>query len=204
MAIAHNTRIHPSADVSQDAEVGDGTAIWNNAQVRAGAVVGRGCNLGKDVYIDEGAVVGNGVKIQNGVSIYHGVTVEDDAFLGPHCAFTNDLRPRAFGSWHITPTRVCRGASIGANATIVCGATIGSYAMVAAGSVVTHDVPDHGLVMGNPARLRGYVCRCGHKLMAAGRGEPDESIKLRCPKCGCTAAFEPGFGVSMAEEVTNG
>lgn len=200
MAIAQNVRIHPSAEVSPEAEIGEDTAIWNNAQVRAGSVLGRGCNLGKDVYIDEGAVVGSFVKIQNGVSLYRGVTVEDDAFLGPHCVFTNDLRPRSFGPWHITPTRVRRGASIGANATILCGTNIGRYAMVAAGSVVTHDVPDHGLVMGNPARLRGYVCRCGHKLLSAGRGEPEESIKLRCPHCGASAAFEPGFGIHMIEE----
>lgn len=200
MSIPQNVRIHPSAEVSLEAEIGEETAIWNNSQVRGGAVLGNGCNLGKDVYIDEGVVIGNHVKIQNGVSVYHGVTVEDDAFLGPHCVFTNDLRPRAFGAWHATATRVCLGASIGANATIVCGSTVGRYAMVAAGSVVTHDVPAHGLVMGNPARLRGYVCRCGHKLLSAGRGEPEESIKLRCPHCGGNAAFEPGFGIHMIDE----
>ncbi|MFZ5974497.1 MAG: acyltransferase [Bacillota bacterium] len=164
-----NVRIHPSAEVSDDAQIGEDTVIWNNAQVREKAKVGRRCVIGKDVYIDTGVTIGDGVKIQNGVSVYNGVTVEDDVFLGPHMTFTNDLFPRAFiQDWKITPTLVKKGASIGANATIVCGRTIGDYAMVAAGSVVTRDVPAYGLVMGNPARLKGYVCKCGNYLIKTG------------------------------------
>jgi len=186
MSIAKDTKIHPSADIAADCHIGEGTSIWNNAQVRGGARIGSRCNIGKDVYIDTGVVIGDGVKIQNGVSVYRGVTVEDDVFLGPHMTFTNDLYPRAFNAgWRLTETLVKRGASIGANATIVCGHTIGEYAMVAAGSVVTRDVPGYGLVMGNPARLRGYVCRCGRRL--AGHTGPEQSAgTYACPQCGET------------------
>ena len=166
MAEQKNVRIHPSADVAEDALIGEHTVIWNNAQVRGNAVIGKRCNIGKDVYIDTGVAVGDGVKIQNGVSVYNGVVVEDDVFLGPHMTFTNDLFPRAFAKdWKIIGTLVKKGASIGANATVVCGRTIGEYAMVAAGSVVTRDVPPYGLVMGNPARLKGFVCKCGNRLL---------------------------------------
>lgn len=180
-----SVRIHPSADVSEDAQIGGHTVIWNNAQVRERAIIGRRCVIGKDVYIDAGVTVGDGVKIQNGVSVYSGVTVEDDVFLGPHMTFTNDLFPRAFvKDWKITSTVVKKGASIGANATVVCGNTIGKYAMVAAGSVVTRDVPAHGLVMGNPARLRGYVCKCGNYLVKTieGTGAYDKQA-FTCSAC---------------------
>ncbi len=183
----HHVRIHRTADVSPEARIGDGTVIWNNAQVREGVVIGRNCSVGKDVYLDVGTFVGDGVKIQNGVSVYGGVTVEDDVFLGPHMTFTNDLYPRAFrADWQVIPTLVRKGASIGANATIICGNVIGEYAMVAAGSVVTHDVPAHGLVMGNPMRITGYVCRCGRKLTGAPAGGPAESCggALICEECG--------------------
>ena len=153
---------HPSAMVSPKARLGAGTKVWVNAQIREDAVIGKDCIISKDVYIDKGVHVGDRVKVQNGVSVYAGVTVEDDAFLGPHCVFTNDLRPRSFNSdWEIVPTSVGKGASIGAGAVIVCGVEIGAYAMVGAGAVVTKDVPAHALVVGNPARVRGYVCRCG-------------------------------------------
>jgi UDP-2-acetamido-3-amino-2,3-dideoxy-glucuronate N-acetyltransferase len=157
--------IHPAAHVSEGARIGAGTKIWINAQVREGASIGEHCIIGKDTYIDTEVRIGSRVKIQNGVSVYHGVTIEDDVFVGPNATFTNDLVPRAFNAdWAITPTAIRRGSSIGANATIVCGHSVGKYAMVGAGSVVTRDVPDHALVVGNPARIVGYVCHCGERL----------------------------------------
>ncbi|UNQ72874.1 acyltransferase [Infirmifilum sp. NZ] len=181
---------HPTAVVEEGAEVGEGTRIWHFAHVRSGARIGRNCNIGKDVYIDAGAVVGDRVKIQNGVSVYRGVVIEDDVFVGPYAVFTNDKYPRAFSTdWEVVPTVVKRGASIGANATIVCGVTIGEYAMVAAGSVVTKDVPPHGLVAGNPARLIGFVCYCGRPLKEK-VGETSESVIFRCSHCGREVAIK--------------
>ncbi len=159
--------IHETAIVEPGAIVGTGTTIWHFVHVRQGAKVGCDCSLGKDVYVDTGAFIGNRVKIQNGVSVYAGVTLHDDVFIGPHAVFTNDLAPRANAAhWIVTPTLVKEGASIGANATILCGVTIGRWAMIGAGSVVTHDVPDYALVRGNPARAVGIVpdvqqVRCG-------------------------------------------
>lgn len=167
--------IHPTAEVSEKADIGDNTKIWNLAQVREDCQIGEHCIISKNVYIDTKVTIGNRVKVQNNVNVYHGVTIEDDVFLGPSMTFTNDLFPRSFNTdWQITETLVKRGASIGANATIVCGNTIGEYAMVGSGSVVCHDVPAHALVVGNPAKQAGWVCKCGHKL--------DE--KLECPVCG--------------------
>ncbi|MEM3863394.1 MAG: acyltransferase [Metallosphaera sp.] len=157
--------IRPTAVAEEGAIIGERTRIWHFVHVRSEAKIGRNCNIGKDVYIDVGVKIGDDVKIQNGVSVYSGVKLEDDVFVGPYAVFTNDLYPRAFNrDWKVVPTLVKRGASIGANATIVCGVTIGEYAMVAAGAVVTKDVPPHGLVMGDPARLRGFVCYCGKPL----------------------------------------
>jgi UDP-2-acetamido-3-amino-2,3-dideoxy-glucuronate N-acetyltransferase len=157
--------IHPTAEVHPSSRIGRGTKIWNYAQVRENAVIGERCILGKDTYIDKQVHIGSGVKIQNGVSVYQGVRVEDDVFLGPYMCFTNDKVPRAFNeNWTVTPTIVRKGASIGANATIVCGIEIGEYAMVAAGAVVTKDVPPYGLVMGNPAVLKGYVDKEGNRV----------------------------------------
>lgn len=188
MYLWKNVKTHSTADVSPAAQIGEDTVIWNNAQVREKACVGSCCVLSKDVYIDTEVVIGNGVKIQNGVSVYKGVTVEDDVFLGPHMTFTNDLRPRAFSKdWQIIKTLVKKGASIGANATIVCGKTIGEYAMVAAGSVVTKDVPAHALVMGNPARITGVVCRCGQKIAPVKNEQALASLaqqRLICSACG--------------------
>ena len=179
-----NKFIHPTAVVEEGAEIGEGTRIWHFVHVREGAKIGRNCNIGKGVYVDKGAKIGNGVKIQNFVSVYRGVVIEDDVFIGPHAVFTNDKYPRSFNEeWEVVPTLIKRGASIGANATIVCGITVGKYAMVAAGAVVTSDVPDHGLVMGNPARLAGFVCYCGRTLT----GDPlflDEEVVYRCAHCG--------------------
>lgn len=157
--------VHETAEVSPEAEIGDGTYVWHHAQVREGAKIGRNCRLGKDVYIDKNVVVGDHCKLQNGATLYDGLVVGNAVFIGPHVVFTNDPYPRAQpNDWEVVPTLVKDGASIGANATILCGITIGADAMVAAGSVVTHDVPDHALVQGVPARLRGYVCHCGRPL----------------------------------------
>lgn len=175
--------IHPLAVVDEGAKIGDGTRIWHFAHVRGTATIGKGCNIGKDVYIDADVVIGNNVKIQNGVSVYHGVTIEDDVFCGPHMTFTNDLYPRAFGdSWDVFETRVKKGASIGAHATIICNTTLGEYCMIGSGAVVTHDVPANGLVMGNPAKLVGFVCKCGQPLSEE-VSQNDESITMRCSKC---------------------
>jgi UDP-2-acetamido-3-amino-2,3-dideoxy-glucuronate N-acetyltransferase len=185
--------VHSTSDVSTEAQVGEGTKIWQHCQVREGAVIGSDCILSKGVYIDANVRVGNNVKIQNGVSIYHGVTLEDGVFCGPHCVFTNDREPRAINAngtlkraddWKVTETLVRTGASIGAHATIVCGVTIGQWAMIGAGAVVTRDVPDYGLVYGNPARLHGFVCPCGEKLVTEdGAAKGSASIKMLCPKC---------------------
>jgi UDP-2-acetamido-3-amino-2,3-dideoxy-glucuronate N-acetyltransferase len=184
-------RIHPSAEVSENSEIGEGTSIWHHAQVREGAVIGKNCIIGKGVYIDAGVVLGDNVKIQNYVSVYHGVTIEDGVFVGPHVCFTNDLRPRAINpdgslksadDWTLSKTNVQRGASLGANSTIICGVKVGAWAIVGSGSVVSRTVPDYGLVRGNPARLTGFVCPCGHKLGYLSRTE--ETIKTGCQKCG--------------------
>ena len=160
-----NTFIHPSANVSEKAKIGEGTKVWINVQIRENVKVGTDCIISKDVYLDHGIEIGNRCKIQNSVSVYSGVTIRDEVFVGPNVAFTNDKIPRAFNAnWKITPTLVEMGASIGANATIVCGITIGKYAMIAAGAVVTKSVPDYALVAGNPAKVIGYVCECGNRL----------------------------------------
>lgn len=180
--------IHPTADVSHKASIGDGTSIWHQAQVRDDATIGRQCILGKGVYVDKGVVVGDRVKIQNYASLFHGTIVEDGAFLGPYCCLTNDKRPRAItpsgelqrdADWDEAGVKVSEGASIGAGAVILPGVTVGRFAMVGAGAVVTKDVPAHGLAMGNPATLAGYVCRCGQRLVTQSSG-------LECLSCGET------------------
>ncbi len=160
--------------------IGAGTKIWHLVHLRAGAVVGADCVLGKNVFVDAGAVVGDRVKIQNNVSVYAGVTLEDEVFVGPSAVFTNDMFPRAQNpSWQIVPTLVRRGASIGANATIVCGTTVGEFATVGAGSVVTRDVANHEIVVGNPARHLGWVCECG-RVSSRAADPPDD---FTCEEC---------------------
>jgi acetyltransferase-like isoleucine patch superfamily enzyme len=175
---------HPTAVVESE-DIGDGTKIWHFVHVRAGSRIGRNCHLGKSVYIDTEAEVGDNVKIQNFVSVYKGVKIDDDVFVGPAVTFTNDLYPRSF-SWdeeHVVPTRICKGASLGANSTIICGVTVGAYAMIGAGSVVTRDVPPYALVLGNPSEIKGWMCQCGRRL--GDIVEEDEyKILYKCSICG--------------------
>ncbi|MEA3506691.1 MAG: acyltransferase [Elusimicrobiota bacterium] len=172
---------HKSAEIESGAVVGKGTKIWLNSHLMSGARVGENCNIGQNVFIGSKAVIGNGVKIQNNVSVYDDVIVEDDCFLGPSMVFTNVINPRAFieRKDEYRKTVVKKGASIGANATIVCGITLGKYSFIGAGSVVTKDVSAYRLVYGNPARPRGYVCKCGVKLSFSG----DEAA------CSCGAQY---------------
>ena len=158
---------HVSSYIDDGCMIGRGTKIWHFCHVRSGSRIGDNCIIGQNVYIDSGAVIGNGVKIQNNVSVYNGVVIEDDVFIGPSCVYTNVINPRAFieRKDEFKRTLVKKGASIGANATVVCGNTIGQYAFVGAGAVVTKDVPDYAVVFGDPAMIRGYVCRCGSKLV---------------------------------------
>ncbi len=181
--------IHPTAEVSASAHIGPRTRIWHHAQVREKAVIGAECIIGKGVYIGAGVRVGHRVKVQNYALVYEGVTLEDGVFVGPHACLTNDRHPRAVtpdgtlqtaADWEIQPIHVGRGASIGAHATVIAGVTIGEWAMVAAGAVVTRDVPPHALVMGVPARVVGFVCACGARLKLTGSGTG------MCPACGRT------------------
>jgi len=163
--VAKDIYIHSSANVSDKATIGSGTKVWINVQIRENAVIGEDCILSKDVYIDNAVKIGHRCKIQNSVSVYNGVTIGDDVFVGPNVAFTNDRVPRAFNlDWKITPTQIDNGASIGSNSTIICGVTIGEYAMVAAGSVVTRDVKPYTLVMGNPARQVCKIDKMGNRV----------------------------------------
>jgi acetyltransferase-like isoleucine patch superfamily enzyme len=190
-------RIHATAEVSSQAEVGPGSQIWNQSQVREGAHIGSECILGKNVYIDAGVAIGNRTKIQNNVSVYHGVTIGDGVFIGPHVCFCNDELPRAITpdgqlkrdeDWTVGPITVRYGASIGAGSIILPNVTIGSFALIGAGSVVTHSAPDHALMYGNPAQVRGYVCQCGSRL-----DQPvvtQTNISGYCPGCQQSVTFE--------------
>jgi UDP-2-acetamido-3-amino-2,3-dideoxy-glucuronate N-acetyltransferase len=166
---------HESSYVDDGASVGEGTKIWHFSHVMSGAIIGEHCSIGQNVNVGSRAVIGNGVKIQNNVSVYDDVILEDDVFCGPSCVFTNVINPRAFVERknEYKKTIVKKGASIGANATIVCGVTIGEYALVGAGSVVTKDVPPYALVYGCPAQKHGFVCKCGCKC----------DLNNKCPEC---------------------
>lgn len=193
---------HPTAVIEEE-NVGEGTRIWHFAHVRRGARIGRNCNIGKCVYVDVEATLGDGVKVQNFVSVYRGATVGDNAFLGPSAVLTNDRYPRSFAeSWEPVPTVIEEGASIGANATVVCGVRIGRYAMVGASSVVTRDVPHHGLVYGNPARLMGFVCFCGRRLRRVVK-IVRESVVFACDHCGSEVSVDRSDYERMVVESSN-
>lgn len=170
-----NFFVHESSFVDDDVEIGEGTKIWFFCHIQKGARIGKNCSLGQNVNVSNNVKIGNGVKIQNNVAVYEGVELEDYVFCGPSCVFTNDLTPRARypkGSAGYKKTIVKHDASIGANATIVCGHTIGEYALIAAGAVVTKNVPSHALMAGIPAKRIGWVCECGNIL--------DKSLKCSC------------------------
>jgi UDP-2-acetamido-3-amino-2,3-dideoxy-glucuronate N-acetyltransferase len=176
---SRNYFAHESAFIDDATEIGEGTSIWHTSHVLKGSRIGKNCKIGQNVVIGPRVIVGEGVKIQNNVSVYEGVTLEDYVFCGPSVVFTNVLNPRSEipRMKELKPTLVKQGATLGANCTIVCGLTVGRYAFIAAGAVVTKDVPDHAVVMGNPGRVAGWMCRCGVKLKAA-------TARPRCVECG--------------------
>ncbi len=168
---------HPKALVDKGAKIGAGTRVWAFAHVQPGAQIGCDCNIGEQCYIERGAVVGDRSTIKNGVAVWDGVTIENDVFVGPYATFTNDLYPRSKKKdWRLEKTKVGHGATIGANATILAGISIGSYALIAAGALVTKSVPPHALVLGNPGKVVGRVCFCGHVLKRKGKAQA-------CPNC---------------------
>lgn len=187
-AVSDAPFIHESAYVDDGARIGAGTKVWHFCHVMPGAVIGERCSLGQNVVVMNGTVIGSNVKIQNNVSIYEGVELEDDVFCGPSMVFTNVINPRSAVSRkdEYRRTLVRRGASIGANATIVCGVTLGAYSFVGAGAVVTRDVPDYALVVGVPAEVIGAVCECGVRL-------PDGDGSLHCGSCDRRYIAEAGF-----------
>lgn len=171
--------VHESSYIDEGVNIGKGTKIWHYSHVMSGSVLGENCNIGQNVVISPGVKIGNLVKIQNNVSVYTGVICEDGVFLGPSCVFTNVINPRSFieRKNEYRETIIKKGASVGANATIVCGHNIGSYALIGAGTVVTKDVPDYALVVGNPGRVTGYVCKCGEKIHF-------HNGESKCSQCG--------------------
>lgn len=178
-----NYFVHESSYIDDDVEIGEGTKIWHFCHIQRGARIGKRCSLGQNVNVSNHVKVGDGCKLQNNVSLYEGVELENDVFCGPSCVFTNDLTPRAKypkGSAGYKKTLIKEGASIGANATVVCGHTVGKWALIGAGAVVASDVPDHALMLGVPAQQRGWVCECGQVLRQTGNSD------YRCPDCGRT------------------
>jgi acetyltransferase-like isoleucine patch superfamily enzyme len=204
-------RVHPSADLEAEVAVGPRTSIWHRAQVRTGARIGADCVIGRDAFIDEGVFIGDRVKVQNAALIYHGVTIEDGVFVGPNAILTNDRFPRAITAsgelaraddWEVSPITLRTGASVGAGAVVVAGRDVGRFATVGAGAVVTRDVPDHALVVGNPARQLGWVCACGRRLTdAAGRPVPgNHAGPAGCPACGLEYGVASGRCTRNDEE----
>ena len=179
--------VHPSSYVDDPCEIGAGTKVWHFSHVMKNCRIGKSCSIGQNVNIASGVVIGDGVKIQNNVSVYEGVTLEDYVFCGPSMVFTNVVNPRSevVRKNEYKPTLVRLGATLGANSTILCGHTIGRYAFIGAGAVVTRDVPDYALMVGNPARRIGWMCRCGIRL-------PAGATRPACPACGATYCEESG------------
>lgn len=171
--------IHKTSIVEQPCQIGKGTKIWHFSHIMPDVTIGKNCVIGQNVFIGKGVKIGNNVKLENNVSVYEGVTLQDDVFCGPSSVFTNVINPRSHVSrkHEFKPTLVKKGTTIGANATIVCGNTMGEYAFVGAGAVVTKDVPDYALVYENPSRIHGWICQCGVKL-------EEEENKAECPECG--------------------
>ena len=175
--------VHPTAVIDKTAVIGDDTKVWHFVHVRENAEIGSGCVLGDFVYVGRGVKIGNSVKLENRATVYSGVKIEDKVFVGPHVTFTNDPYPRSLSTdWKIVETLVKEGASIGAGAVVVCGVTLGEYAMIGAGSVVTKDIPPHAIVYGNPAEVRGFACKCGRKLKEEEKKR--EFVLMKCPSCG--------------------
>jgi len=164
--VENNSFIHNTSLVDKNAKIGESTRIWQFCNIMSEVVIGHNCNIGQNVFVEKGVIIGNNVKIKNNVSLYTGIVCEDDVFLGPSCVFTNVINPRSFieRKNEFKKTIIKKGASIGANSTILCGLVIGKYSMIGAGAVVTKDVPDYALVIGNPGKIVGYVCECGVKL----------------------------------------
>lgn len=197
--VAASAFVHPTATIEPGSSIGEGVRIWRHSQIRRGASVGEQCVIGKGVYVDHDVLIGARVKIENNASIFYGAVLEDGVFVGPYACLTNDRLPRAITpggalkgeeDWVAGRTLVRYGASIGAGAVVVTGVTIGRWAMVGAGAVVTRDVPDHGLVLGTPARLVGHVCRCGRRLV-------EDAPAWRCPAC--DTSYSPPTTMSPAE-----
>jgi UDP-2-acetamido-3-amino-2,3-dideoxy-glucuronate N-acetyltransferase len=188
---------HESAYVDDGCVVGEGTKIWHFSHIMTGARIGARCNIGQNVVVSPRVVIGDNVKVQNNVSIYTGVVLDDDVFCGPSMVFTNVVNPRSHVSRkdEFRETRVGRGATLGANSTVVCGHTIGRYAFVGAGAVITRDVPDYALVVGNPGRINGWMCECGVKLAAGASPNP---AGLSCKACGLRYSVTAGHIARMA------
>ena len=186
--------VHPTAVIEEPVEIGEKTQIWHFGHVMSGAKIGENCILGQNVFIGRGVILGNNVKVQNNVSVYDTVVLEDGVFCGPSMVFTNVINPRSFISRksEFRKTLVKRGATIGANATVVCGHTIGQYALVGAGAVVTNDVPDYALIYGNPARIKGWVCQCAEPITF-------RSGRAKCRACG-KSYRKNRSGVSLVEK----
>ncbi len=187
--------VHESTYIDQPCEIGQGTKIWHFSHIMPYSKIGINCNIGQNVVISPQVIIGNGVKIQNNVSVYTGVICEDDVFLGPSCVFTNVTIPRSFivRKDEFKTTLIKKGASIGANATIICGNTVGQYALIGAGAVVTKNIPDYALVVGNPGQLIGYVCKCGQRL------EFNQNNQATCPHCLEKYVYSEESGVKHKE-----